>query len=316
MKIKYFFSVLIIISFISAHSKEKYFRPIFVIKNSNKLGFSAVSFSPDGKLLAVGTGYEKVVKIFNTSDGKVIQELKGHNDSINTVAWSTDGTKIASGSIDNTIIVWNAKTYKKLKILKSDGWSNSVAWSPDNTKLASGSESNTITIWDAKTFNELYKLKEDTNQINSVAWASDSSKLASGSSDHIKIWDMKTGKNINTIHNGYAVFAVAWSPDNTKIASGTAGLRNKRAAIWDAINGQLLKIINDKNIMLSVIWSLDNTKIIGALDNQIQIWDAKTYNPLYYLSTGAHESLSSISLSKDNSKLASATNEQLIIWGY
>ena len=80
--------------------------------------------------------------------------LRGHTDPVNSVAWSPDGTKLASGSSDRSIRIWNVKTAESITILR--GHTNSVlsvAWrSPDGTKLTSGSTDKSIRIWDVKRF--------------------------------------------------------------------------------------------------------------------------------------------------------------------
>jgi WD40 repeat protein len=65
------------------------------------------------------------------------------------VAWSPDGTKLASGSEDKTVKIWNAKTGKCDSTLNVDSGVNAVAWSPDAKVLASGSDDKTVRIWGA-----------------------------------------------------------------------------------------------------------------------------------------------------------------------
>ena len=84
----------------------------------------------------------------DVSKFKCLKTLKGHKYSVNSVAYSPDGTKIISGSRDKTIKIWDANTGECLKTLKghSDDL-ESVAYSPDGTKIISGSDDPTIKIW-------------------------------------------------------------------------------------------------------------------------------------------------------------------------
>ena len=82
-----------------------------------------------------------------------LQQLKGHDHYVLSVAFSRDGSKIVSGSRDKTIRVWDASTgVEMLPPLRGhDSWVRSVAFSPDGSKIVSGSLDETIRIWDANT---------------------------------------------------------------------------------------------------------------------------------------------------------------------
>ena len=72
---------------------------------------------------------------------KCLQTLEGHSNSLHSVAYSPDGTKIISGSGDKTIKIWDANTGECLQTFKGhSGTVSSVAYSPDGTKIISGSE--------------------------------------------------------------------------------------------------------------------------------------------------------------------------------
>ncbi len=69
-----------------------------------------------------------------------------------SVAWSPDGSQLASASDDKTVRIWDARTGQEVSQLQ--GHSDrvrSVAWSPDGSQLASASDDKTVRIWDAST---------------------------------------------------------------------------------------------------------------------------------------------------------------------
>ena len=102
-------------------------------------------------LIAVFTslfvGFEKL-NAQDVSKFKCLETLKGHSYGVLSVSYSPDGTKIISGSGDETVKIWDANTGECLKTLKGHLdiiWS--VAYSPDSTKIISGSDDETIKIW-------------------------------------------------------------------------------------------------------------------------------------------------------------------------
>jgi len=76
------------------------------------------------------------------------------------VAFTPDGSRLASGSYDHTVRLWDAKTGQELQKLEGHTDSvSAVAFAPDGFRLASASDDHTVRLWDAKTGQELQKLK-------------------------------------------------------------------------------------------------------------------------------------------------------------
>ena len=123
--------------------------------------------------------------------------LTGHTGYINSVAFSPDGKRIASGSDDETIKVWDASSRREVMTLKGHtSRLNSVAFSPDGKRLVSGSDDETIKIWDASSGREVMTLTGHTVDVNSVAFSPDGQRIASGSGKTIKVWDASSGREV------------------------------------------------------------------------------------------------------------------------
>ena len=106
---------------------------------------------------------------------RLLLELRGHTNGVKSVAFSADGTLIASGSGDHTIRLWNAKTGEEvMNPLKGHSDSvQSVAFSADGTLIVSGSLDHTIRMWDAKAGEVRNCFPEHTNFTNSIAFSLD-----------------------------------------------------------------------------------------------------------------------------------------------
>jgi WD40 repeat protein len=157
--------------------------------------------------------------------------------------FSHDSKKVASGSYDKTIRIWNAETGKCKRELKGHSGSvNSVVFSHDSKKVASGSYDTTIRIWDAETGECKRELKGHSGSVNSVVFSHNSKKVASASDDTtIRIWDAETGECKREL-KGHSdlVKSVVFSHDSKKVASGSW---DKTIRIWDAETGECEEIV-------------------------------------------------------------------------
>lgn len=114
---------------------------------------NGVAFSPNGELIAAGSGlYDQPgeIGIWNVETGQLLHKLKGHSGSISCVLFSRDGERLFSGSNDRTIRLWDVKTGQEALILRGHGREvSSISLSKDGNKLYSSSKDGTIIKWDS-----------------------------------------------------------------------------------------------------------------------------------------------------------------------
>ncbi|KAJ8580251.1 WD40 repeat-like protein, partial [Rhizopogon salebrosus TDB-379] len=109
-----------------------------------------VKYSPRGDKSA-SCGYDDDIRVWS-KDGKLLIEIKGHDDWVNSLCWSKDGACIFSGSGDMTIRKWQSIDGKELVVLRGhNSIVTSICLSPDERHLLSASEDCSVRIWDLKT---------------------------------------------------------------------------------------------------------------------------------------------------------------------
>lgn len=214
-----------------------------------------------------------------------VKTFRGGDSYIYSVCFSPDGSKIASGSMENIIKICDLSTNKLIHSLNvgRENFVRSVCFSPDGSRLASG-VGNSIKIWNVATGEETQTLQGHRNIVTSVFYHPDTSKLISGSYDQtIKIWDLQSGEEIQTFRgHSRSVKAISLSPDGLKLASGS---EDNTVRIWDVKTGKELHTFRGHtNGVVSVSFSPDGEKIAsGSEDYSVKIWDLKTDRELQTL---------------------------------
>ena len=123
--------------------------------------------------------------------GTILYTYSGHAGVMTAVAWSPDGYRVACGSSDETVELWDASNGGNAHIYHGHaGVVNAVAWSPDGKRIASGSTDGTVQMWDASTGDNAYTYRGHAGFVNAVAWSPDGKYIASGSSDEtVQLWN-------------------------------------------------------------------------------------------------------------------------------
>jgi WD40 repeat protein len=121
--------------------------------------------SPDGKMIA-GAMSDRTVRIWDATNGAVLEVLRGHTDLPLDVAFSPDGTMLASSSYDKTVRIWQFAADRERVLRGHSGAVNHVSWL-DAGHITTGSRDGTIRIWDVPAMN-LPSANELANRIEAA----------------------------------------------------------------------------------------------------------------------------------------------------
>ncbi|VDB86404.1 unnamed protein product [Peniophora sp. CBMAI 1063] len=173
--------------------------------------------------------------------------LFGHTNVVNTVAFSPDGKRLASGSDDWTIRIWDVDSGQEVRPAlngHNDSGVLSVAFSPGAGKyLVSGGDDCAVRLWDAETMASVGTVGSGHNRsVWSVAFSPDGERIVSGSADWaVRIWDAHPDRGLVSLmlmkgHKS-SVLCVAFAPNGSRVVSAS---NDKTIRFWDAKTGKIV----------------------------------------------------------------------------
>lgn len=292
----------------------------------------SLSWSPCGNYLAAGNGAGDVLihDLHGSDESKATSYVRHRSSSVHALAWSPDGTHIASSaSYEGEVHVWTAAPkggYRNaangsILICRHDegeNWKRQIdrlTWFQDSRRILAGRESGSIIAWDAVTGACLLCSPRHQGKVTDLALSPDGMRIASGSSDRtIRVWELAMIPEQDVLYQGHTngVLALDWSPDGVFLVSCEE--RAHSLHVWSSETGDQscripLSIFSTKPAHVTTVrWSPTGKYIAaGCDDGTVQMVTVESLRHSRTYRSGQN-AIDALAWSPDGSRLASASS--------
>jgi WD40 repeat protein len=204
--------------------------------------------------------------------------LKGHEDGVNSLAFSPVGRTLASGSLDSTVRFWEVMTGRKRAVLKHPGGVQALAFAPNGKLLASGDFVGEVRLWDP-VGNARGSLKSPHAAILCLSFSPDGLVLAGGgrhrgTTGTLRLWDVCTRKELLALPGLTAgVTSVSFSVDGRMLAGGDFG---GVVTVWETASGRVRAALKGhRGCVRCVAFIPGGLLASGGDDGTVRLWDLR-----------------------------------------
>jgi len=258
--------------------------------------------------IAVGSQHRDII-ILDVVIGSQKVVLSGHIGGVRSLAFSSDGASLVSGSYDKTVKLWEVQTGGIVKAFHGHASRVcSVSISANHTTIASGSEDNTIHLWDIQT-GECHQIIEQQNKVYCISFSpSNPQVLVSVSGNTVQQWDID-GHKVGPIYNGNQT---AFSPDGSQLILCSMN----GATVQDIDSGVVVAKFHMANSYFSVCCFSPCGRLVAiAAGYSICVWDITSSDPhLVETFTGHTNNITSLAFSSPSALISASEDRSLKFW--
>lgn len=278
---------------------------------------TAVAFSPDNKLLAVGS-YGQVI-VWDLEKAQPIKALTNVLGAINDLRFSPKGDVLAVGggqpSAQGDLRLYQVSDWKLLATLRGhDDVVFSLAFSPDGKQLASASFDHSVRLWDVQSYATIKEYHHHSDFVYAVAFSPNGKQLVSASKDRtIQLVDVQTGKSVFTFSGlDQDIMAVGFHPDSKSVISS-----GFESAIywWNTQTGEKIKAQGGHGVAVhELAFSKDGKRVVSAgADRTVRTWDGAAGTAVKVISVGSVTY--AVAISPNSKFIASGSFDGLVrVW--
>lgn len=231
---------------------------------------SAVALQPNGSLLATA-GDDHIARLWNRHDGRVVRELKAHQDWVTAVSFCDDGSKLITGGRDRFVLVWEAETGRLIGRLGSHDRPISRITVGNDDKVAIAGFRAPLKVFDLRRGKLLGSLKCPCTDMRAIAFSPDMSLIAGGGrSGKVRIWNLNNGKKTDIEAHPGRVWSVMFTPDNRLITAG----EDVAIHVWNVETGERTHRIESHSGKVLAMQMIDRIHFAAAsADNVIRLFN-------------------------------------------
>jgi WD40 repeat protein len=225
-------------------------------------------------------------RVYDVRSGELLFELRGHSDTVNSVSWSPDGRRIATGGNDRAVGVWEAESGELVtQLLGHTGGVITVDWAPDSDRLLSTASDGAAKIWEIEAAGGRELLSLAAKETKSPTWgafSTDGTKVLTGDLEitAAKIWDVSVtgGSEIGNFPTVTEGVEVGFLPDGSLAAPIEGG----SVAVWDVATGRRSRTIGPgrgaRDPVVNLAVNDDGTRLATQpfLGRAVDVWDLRT----------------------------------------
>ena len=250
------------------------------------------------------------------AEWQCVRVMTGHQSWVTAVTFNPRMASLASGSLDDSVKIWNLQTGQAVKTLHGHPRGvNDVHIDSRGQLLISCGDGGTIKVWSLTAGRLLHTLEGHVRGVTSVAVDPKGDVLASASKDKtIKLWKLGTGSPLRTLLGSPStVKAIALSPDGTILFSG--GLDHK-VRLWDVKTGEMMRFISGHVSPVNDVAVSHNGRFIvsASKDKSLMLWSVGTGAIIHTL-RGHTQEVNSVAIAPDNRTIISGSTDRTIkVW--